>query len=301
LARRLGDPATLGIAITAYLHSTRADNRLGPRVSVIEEFLGRPELGLGADVEAVLRVHLLTERLRYGELALFDSELGRSRELACDVLHSKELEAQVALVEACRALFPGDTEAVLRWAESGLRMLEGASPTWSEPPHFILESGLMLLSNTLAEHAEELEARGLHPSHDSIPHLAFPAAALGYALRGDHAKAGEIATQRFGPPIAAWTYMQPMAYWAQVAYLVGEPDPARVYEQLEPYSGELALVGNGVDSGGAVDSLLAGLALRMGRRGEALQRAQAGLALERRAEARRWFDRTTAFIEAARA
>jgi tetratricopeptide (TPR) repeat protein len=300
LARRLGDPATLGIAITEYLHSTRADNRLGPRVSVIEEFLGRPELGLGADVEAVLRVHLLTERLRYGELALFDSELGRCRELACDVLHSKELEAQVALVEACRALFPGNTEAVLRWAESGLRMLEGASPTWSEPPHFILESGLMLLSNTLAEHAEELEQRGLHPSHDSIPHLAFPAAALGYAQRGDHAKAGEIAAQRFGPPIAAWTYMQPMAYWAQVSYLVGEPDPARVYEQLEPYSGELAIVGNGVDSGGAVDSLLAGLALRMDRREEALQRAQAGLALERRAEARRWFERTTALIEAAR-
>jgi hypothetical protein len=90
------------------------------------------------------------------------------------------------------------------------------------------------------------------------------------------------------------------AYWAQVAYLVGEPDPSRVYEQLLPYSGELALVGNGVDTGGAVDSLLAGLALRLGRRAEALQRAQAGLALERRAEARRWLDRTTALIDAAR-
>jgi DNA-binding SARP family transcriptional activator len=300
LARRLGDPATLGIAITAYLHSTRANNRLGARVPVIEEFLGRPELGLGADVEAVLRVHLLTERLRYGELARFDAELSRCRELASDVLHSTELEAQVALVEACRALFPGDPEAVRQWGENGLRMLQDASTTWSEPPRFVMESGLLLLSNTLADHAEELEEQALHPRHESIPHLAFPAAALGYALRGDYSKASEIAAKWFAPPPTTWTYMQPLAYWAQVAYIVGEPDPSCVYEQLLPYSGELALVGNGVDVGGAVDSLLAGLALRLGRREEALHRAQAGLALERRAEARRWFDRTTALIDAAR-
>jgi tetratricopeptide (TPR) repeat protein len=300
LARRLGDPATLGIAITAYLQSTRANNRLGAIGPVIEEFLARPELGLGADVEAVLRLQLLTERLRYGEMARFDAELVRCRELARDVLHSTELEAQVALVEACRALFPGDPEAARQWGENGLGMLQDASTTWSEPLRFVLESALFLLSNTLADHAEELEEQGLHPRHESIPHLAFPAAALGYALRGDHPKASELAVKWFAPPPTTWTYMQPLAHWAQVAHLVGEPDPARVYEQLLPYSGELALVGNGVDVGGAVDSLLAGLTLRLGRREEALQRAEAGLALERRAEARRWFDRTVALIDAAR-
>jgi hypothetical protein len=163
-----------------------------------------------------------------------------------------------------------------------------------------MESGLLLFSNTLADHAEQLEEQALHPSHVSVPHLAFPAAALGYALRGDYAKASEIAARWFAPPPMAWTYMQPLAYWAQVASLVGEPDPSFLHEQLLPYSGELALVGNGVDVGGAVDSLLAGLALRLGRREEAIQRAQAGLALERRAAARRWVDRTTALIDTAR-
>jgi DNA-binding SARP family transcriptional activator len=300
LARRLGDPGTLGIAVTAYLQSTRANNRLGAIGPVIEEFLARPELGLGADVEAVLRLQLLTERLRYGEMARFDAELGRCRELARDVLHSTELEAQVALVEACRAVFPGDPEAVRQWGESGLGMLQAASTTWSEPLRFVLESALLLLSNTLADHAEELEEQALHPRHESIPHLAFPAAALGYALRGDSPKASELAVKWFAPPPTTWTYMQPLAHWAQVAHLVGEPEPARVYEQLLPYSGELALVGNGVDVGGAVDSLLAGLALRMGQREDALRRAEAGFALERRAEARRWLDRTTALIDAAR-
>ncbi len=79
LGRRLGDPAALGIAISGYLISTLANDRLGLTLAAIEEFLDRPELGLGPEVEAVLRLNLLTERLRYGELARFDAELGRCR------------------------------------------------------------------------------------------------------------------------------------------------------------------------------------------------------------------------------
>jgi hypothetical protein len=267
---------------------------------MIEEYLGSQDLGLGTDVEAVLRMNLLTERLRYGELARFDAEVGRCRALATDLLHSPELEAQVFLAESCRAVFPGDPAAVRRFAERGLEMLEGASATWTEPSRFVLESGLYLLTDSLADHAEELEDRGLHPNHASVPHLAFPAAALGYGQRGDVSKAREIVAQWFTPPPRSWTLMQPLAYWAQVAHLVGEPDPSWLYEQLQPHSGELALVGIGVDVGGAVDSLLAGLALRMGRKEEAQRRAQAGLALERRAEARHWLDRTTSLMDAAR-
>ncbi len=138
------------------------------------------------------------------------------------------------------------------------------------------------------------------PDHVSVPHLAFPAAALGYAQRGDETKAHQIAGSRFSPPPKSWTVMQALAYWAQVAYLIGEPDPSWLYEQLLPHSGELALVGIGADTGGAVDCLLAGLALRMGRRDEALRHAEAGLSLETRAEARHWADRTAALIAEAR-
>jgi hypothetical protein len=70
--------------------------------------------------------------------------------------------------------------------------------------------------------------------------------------------------------------------------------------RLLPHPGELALVGIGADTGGAVDCLLAGLALRMGRPDQALRHAQAGLSLERRAEARHWADRTAALIDEAR-
>ena len=300
IGRRLGDPGGLGVAISSYLYSSRSNDRLAFRLPVIEEFLGKPEVGLGPDVEAVLRLNLLTERLRYGELARFDVELGRVRELATDVLHSSEMQAQVMIVEACRAAFGQDRSVVREWAERGLELLEVSSTTWTQPSHFLLESGLLLASHTLADHAEALEERALHPSHVSVPHLAFPAAALGYAERGDDGKSLEIVEKWFAPPPKSWTALQAVAYWAQVAYLVGAPDPLWLYEQLLPHSAELAMISIGVDCGGAVDSLLAGLALRLGWRQEALERAQAGLLLERRAEARHWLDRSSALVEAAR-
>ena len=62
---------------------------------------------------------------------------------------------------------------------------------------------------------------------------------------------------------------------------------------------ELAVVGTAADCGGAIDSLLAGLALRLGRDEAALEHAHAGLALERRAGARTWIPRTAALVEQA--
>jgi len=56
-------------------------------------------------------------------------------------------------------------------------------------------------------------------------------------------------------------------------------------------------VGVGVDCGGAVDSLLAGLAWRLGRLGMAAECAQAGLALETRVGSAIWITRTKDLID----
>ena len=84
---------------------------------------------------------------------------------------------------------------------------------------------------------------------------------------------------------------------AQVAIALGVPDPGWLYDQLAPHAGELAIVGVGLDCGGAVDSLLAGLAWRLGRLDEAAERAQAGLALETRVGSAIWIARTKDLIE----
>ena len=84
---------------------------------------------------------------------------------------------------------------------------------------------------------------------------------------------------------------------AQVAIALGTPDPQWLYDQLAPHAGELAIVGVGLDCGGAIDSLLAGLAWHLGRAGEAAERARAGLALETRVGSAIWIARTEELID----
>ena len=154
----------------------------------------------------------------------------------------------------------------------------------------------MLLTGTLTGHAEQMAARLTQPDHPSIPHLAAPAAALGFTQRGDLERARQITSRWFAPPPRSWVWMQPIAYWAQVATALGIPDPAWLYDQLAPHAGELAIVGVAGDSGGATDSLLAGLAWRLGRLDEASERAQAGLELETRVGSQIWINRTKDLI-----
>ena len=155
----------------------------------------------------------------------------------------------------------------------------------------------LLITGTLADHAEQLAARLARPDHPSVPHLAAPAAALGFAQRGDLRAAREIVSGWFAPPPPSWTWIQAVAYWAQVAIALGEPDPGWLHEQLAPHAGELAIVGMGADCGGAVDSLLAGLAWRLGRLDEAAERARAGLTLETRVGSGIWITRTKGLID----
>jgi hypothetical protein len=84
-----------------------------------------------------------------------------------------------------------------------------------------MDSALMLVGGTLADHAEQLAARLAEPDHPSIPHLAAPAAALGFAQRGDTQRARQIVSRWFAPPPRSWTWMQAISYWAQVAIALG--------------------------------------------------------------------------------
>jgi len=199
-------------------------------------------------------------------------------------------------MRGCRYLVCGDLERGAGLLELGFQFLLDLGTTWREPVRFIGDSCQMLLTGTLADHAEQMAARLAQPDDPSIPRFAAPAAALGFTLRGDLERARQIASQWFVPPPRSYTWMQPVAYWAQVAAVGGTPDPCWLYDQLAPYAGELAIVGMLGDCGGAVDSLLAGLALRLGRLDEAAEHARAGLALETRVGAQMWINRTEGLI-----
>jgi DNA-binding SARP family transcriptional activator/tetratricopeptide (TPR) repeat protein len=295
-ARRLGRPEELGIAVSVYLWSARITDHVRQIRAVIDEMLGGLQLRLTPRAETILRAFRLTERIRSGELARFDTEFPQVWRLATDVLHSPELQGQLRAVEACRYLIAGDAERAAGLFQLVVRSFGDPGNPWREPQRIVLGSCLMLVTGTLADHAEQLAARLAQPDHPSVPHLAAPAAALGFTLRGDTERACQIASGWFAPPPRSWAWPQAIAFWAQVAIALGVPDPGWLYDQLVPHAGELAVVGVGGDCGGAADSLLAGLAWRLGRPGEAAARAQAGLALETRVASRIWINRTTDLI-----
>jgi hypothetical protein len=219
--------------------------------------------------ETIVRANLLTARIRSGELARFDAEFPQVWQLATDELHSPELQEQLHATQACRYLAAGDTERGRAIAQVVLRTQQDQGNPWREPQRIVVENCMMLLTGTLADHAEQLAARVTQPDHPSVPHLAAPAAALGFTLRGDLEQARQIASRWFAPPPWSWARPQAIIFWAQVAAALGLPDPRWLYDQLAPHSGELAVVGVAGDCGGAVDTLLAGLAWHLGRPDEA--------------------------------
>ena len=295
-ARRLGQPSELGIAASAYLWSAEVTDHLPQYRVVLDEMLtGRPP-DLTPQVQAILLTRLLVERIRSGELARFDAEFAGAWWLASDVLHSPEVRLQLRLVEACRYLVAGDVERAAAIIGPARQAMLSMGTTWREPGQFVLDSCQMLLTGTLADHAEQIAARLAQPDHPSIPHLAAPAAALGFVQRGDLDRARQIAARWFAPPPRSWTWLTAIAYWAQVAAALGVPDPGWLYGQLAPHTGELAIAGHVGDCGGAIDSLLAGLALRLGRLDEAAEHAQAGLALETRVGSEIGINRTKDLI-----
>jgi DNA-binding SARP family transcriptional activator/DNA-binding CsgD family transcriptional regulator len=295
-ARRLGRPDELAIAVSAYLWSAHVTDNWPEIRAVLDEMLRGRRPDLTPRGQAILVCYQLMDRIRLGDLARFDAEFEQAWHLATDVLHSPELQGQLGLMQGCRHLICGDLERAADLMDSAFQSLQDLGTTWREPSLFVLGSCRMLLTGTLADHAEQIAARLARPDHRSIPHLAAPAAALGFAQRGDLEQARQIASRWFAPPPWSWTWMQPIAYWAQVAAIAGVPDPAWLYDQLGPHAGELAIVGVAGDCGGAVDSLLAGLALRLGRLDDAAEHAQAGLALETRVGSQIWINRTKDLI-----
>jgi len=293
IARRLGQPEELGIAVSAYLFSAGELTDHVPQLrAILDEMLQGSHADLTPQVQAIMLARLLTERIRSGELTRFDAEFAHAWRLAADVLHSPELQMALRLVEVCRYFVAGDVERGAGLMESCYQAQLNLITDDREPGRFLLDSCRMLLTGTLADHAEQIAARLDRPDHPSIPHLAAPAAALGFAQRGDLERARQIASRWFAPPPRSYTWMQAIAYWAQAAAMLGVPDPGWLYDRLAPHAGEVAIVGMVTDGGGAVDSLLAGLALRLGRLDEAAEHAQAGLALDTRVGSQIWIDRT---------
>ena len=155
----------------------------------------------------------------------------------------------------------------------------------------------MLITGTLADHAEQLAARLARPDHPSIPHLAAPAAALGFAQRGD-TRAGTPDRLPLVRAAAAVVDLDAgrSPTGPRSPSRSASPTPAGSTTSSHRTRASWPSSAWAPTAAGAVDSLLAGLAWRLGRLDEATERARAGLALETRVGSQIWINRTTDLI-----
>ncbi len=296
ISRRLGDPHVYGMAAAAVLRAADGPDHQTERRALIDEIAAGAGPPVTSRVEAVVRAHRLALLLGAGDIAAFDAEFSRVHELTVK-LRSRELQAQLIMSQACRELVLGRIAECLEVFNRSYTLLTELSVNWAQPTLFVAQLCVYQACGQFAANLDRFLSQLEQPEHPSLPQFAAPAAALAYVQLGDFDAARALADRTFSPPARVWTWILPMALWAQVAARVGSPDPGWLYDELLPFSGELALAGSaGVDAGGAVDSLLAGLAAFIGRRDEALRHAREGLALERRAGAKAWFARTSMLI-----
>jgi hypothetical protein len=116
LARRYGDLDLRARTLNNYCIATWIPERAEARLSAVNEMLA---LGpLPRRVELVGRLHRLTVLMSKGQLAAYDADLARCRQLAGEI-RMPELAAQVTYAAGGRAILGG------RWAE-GERLVEEA-------------------------------------------------------------------------------------------------------------------------------------------------------------------------------
>ena len=144
-------------------------------------------------VQALLHSTLLTERIRCGELARFDTEFPPVWRLAATCC-TLRLQAQLRFVQANRFLAAGDVELGTGFAERGFQTQTNVTATWLEPASFVLESCVIPVTGALADQADQLAAGLAQPRYPSLPQLVAPAAALGFAQGGDTQRARDRLT-----------------------------------------------------------------------------------------------------------
>ena len=291
IARGLGDPDLLGFALTNSWLASHLRLRSTSARDATRETLALVGHGLSARTELSARIHHLGELACQGDLTSFDIELSRCQHLAAE-LHSPELDAHVTWARCQRVLFDGrwdDAERLGLEAYDSMRRTSGPSNEWS---YVAMQVAVARGRGRLAGVADQLQARCDEPEFK----VFRPAVVLGHAHAERLTEAHEL-IDRWSEPVANdWTWMLATAYWAAVSTMLGAPDPQRIFDDLLPCSGEMAIAGLALDCGGSVDALLAGLCRRLGRIEEALRFARRGLRFETQSGMRAWVPRTTALV-----
>ena len=292
LARRIGDNSLLGTALVAQCFITRSPDHLIEHRHAAEDTLALVGCGISPTDELTARIHMLSEHLRRGDFAAFEADLARCRDSAAR-LRSPELDGHLAFSETGLALLEGrwnDAERLCAIADKAMLATSAPGAQWS---HL---AGLVACRRT----------RGL--LHEIAPALAATRARTGLEAFRPFDILAVLATEtperalalvhRSQPAVRRdWAWFFTMGGWAEVATALGAPDPAQIYVELSPFAGDIAIAGSGLDAGGPIDGLLAGLAERLGKVDDARRHARASLHREQQLGIRAWEARSRAILD----
>ncbi len=285
LARGLDDPALLGRTLTNLMHATFVPGRNADRLRVAAELVDLP--GLPTAHAVVGRVQRMACLLRAGDLAEWDRDLARCERLL-DVARRPELESLVGMARTARCLMDGRFDEAEDLLGRYATIRYGATEWGVGYHHHVTMFTVRRGQGRLAEIVDPLAAAAEEPQMRP----ARPVAALAAAETGQHARAVDM-VRRWGADLPAdWSGDFALAVWGLVAARTGAPDPARMYELLEPHADLLVVAGTGSSGLGSTHAVLAELANRLGRQDRARDHAARALHTHRTLGLTYWAERS---------
>ncbi|MEJ3652739.1 BTAD domain-containing putative transcriptional regulator [Actinomycetes bacterium KLBMP 9759] len=285
LARGLDDPALLGRTLTNLMHATFVPGRNAERLRVAAELVDLP--GLPTAHAVVGRVQRMACLLRAGDLAEWDRDLDRCEGLLA-VARRPELESLVGMARTARRLMDGRFAEAEELLERFATLRYGATEWGVGYHHHVTMFTVRRGQGGLAEIVDDLAASAEEPGMRPVRAVA----ALAAAETGQHARAVDM-VRRWGVDLPAdWSGDFALAAWGLVAARTGVPDPARLYELLEPHAELLVVAGTGSSGLGSTQTVLAELANRLGRPERARDHAARALRTHRTLGLTYWAERS---------
>ncbi|MEU7852187.1 BTAD domain-containing putative transcriptional regulator [Nonomuraea sp. NPDC049141] len=287
LARALGDPALLARTLNNYLIAGFVMGNNPARLRAADEMLAIP--GLTREARLVAGGLRMSCLLRAGDLAEWERELARC-ERVLEEVRRPELEAMVRVAQTGGHTLHG------RWAEAEALVADfpdlkyGASPWGAEARRLATLYTCRRGQGRVAEIVDDLIAASDLPQMVPMRPLAILA-----ALDVGKEELARALIARWGTELRDdWSGGFLFPIWGLIAARLGTPDPEELYELLLPVADQLIVMGMGSGAWGSVRDVLAALAARLGRTGEADEHRRVAIDTHRRLGLAFWEARSLA-------
>jgi tetratricopeptide (TPR) repeat protein len=225
LARRTADVTLLAQTLNNRLLAYWEPEHEALRRSLAEEMLALP--GLPRTAEVVARAHRMSCLIRAGEIAAYDADLARCRDLVAET-GRPDLDGVVMAAEMSRVSLGRDWDKLAALAER-FRDAHAGTSLWGH--HFTSLIALYTArrgQGRAAEMVDDLVARAGDPAFVPLR----PIAVLAAAEAGDEVRARQLIA-RWGTAIPHdWSTDFAVPVWALVAARLGVPDPAALLDAL---------------------------------------------------------------------